>query len=107
MKRLISILITFCFSTHLMAQDNTIIFTEHNSNLSGQVYFTSGYGRELPTSHIKKYWDQGKYITSAAYTLEGWFLIMSNTSDISDQAYYYSLILLATGFQINGKQVIQ
>jgi len=59
------------------------------TNYGSQSYFASGYGNPLNTNKIKKYWAENKYITSAGYTLEGWFFVMSETSDYTNQYYYY------------------
>ena len=43
----------------------------------------------LPKEKILKQWKEGRFITSATYTMNGWFVVMSKNSGISDQQYFY------------------
>ena len=64
-------------STPIMAQNKTIIIMQDNTGLSSQSWFYSGSGNSLQTEEIKKYWNEDKYITTAAYTSNGWFVSMA------------------------------
>ena len=57
---------------------------------SNQVWFCSGSGNELQKDKINKYWDEDKYITSAAYKRKGWLVTMAEDSGYTDQLYFYS-----------------
>lgn len=59
-----------------------------------QTWFSSGYGNELQQNKIKKYWDEDKYITSAAYILDGWLVTMANCH-YTDQSYNYTRVVMA------------
>lgn len=72
-----------------MAQDKTIIITESDLPYTNQTWFYSG-NMGLQEDEIKKNWDKGKRITSAAYTSNGWFVTMSNDSNIGAQTYKLS-----------------
>lgn len=72
-----------------MAQDRTFVLMEALSKHSFQAMPWSGTGNELPEAEIKKYWDEGAYITSAAYTEKGWMVCMSKNSLFRKQLYYY------------------
>lgn len=54
---------------------------------SGQTWFTCGYGNPIDGNAIKEKWDEGKRITSLAYTKEGWFVTMANNTGIGMQTY--------------------
>jgi hypothetical protein len=88
-RTLISFIVVF-LSVSISAQVKTIIITEQGLPYQEQAYFYSGSGNSLDESTIKKYWDSGKRITSAAYTKNGWFIAMSLKSGISAQSYKYS-----------------
>lgn len=66
---------------------------EQNPEYSNQTWFYSGKGNELDKDKIKQYWDEDKYITSVAYTSNGWFVTMSKDSKFTDQSYSYKASL--------------
>lgn len=57
---------------------------------TAQKWFYSGVGNELQATQIKEYWDQGYRITSAAYTSNGWTVVMSTGSQYTMQTYHYA-----------------
>ena len=71
------------------AQDNLIILTETGTGYQNQSWFSSGRGNELQQDKIKKFWDEGKYITSAAYSSRGWFVTMARNCGYTAQRYHY------------------
>ena len=79
-------------SVCLSAQNKTILITESHLPYKSQTWFYSGNGQDLDESKIKSYWDQGKRITSVAYTTNGWFVTMANSSGITMQTYKLSQI---------------
>lgn len=56
---------------------------------TAQRWFASGPGNKLQASQIKEYWDQGYRITSAAYTSNGWTIVMSTGAQYTMQTYHY------------------
>lgn len=76
----------FC---RLKAQDNTLVIMQTGMPVTEQSYFYSGHGNGLQTDNIKEYWDEGKYITSAAYTTKGWFVTMAKNCGYTNQSYNY------------------
>lgn len=56
---------------------------------TAQKWFYSGLGKELDANAIKENWDQGYRITSAAYTSNGWTVVMSTGSPYTMQTYHY------------------
>lgn len=90
MKRVFSIIFLWVHMLVLYAQDNTIVIMQTGMSYSNQVWFCSGSGNELQKDKIKKYWDEDKYITSAAYTRKGWLVTMAEDCGYTDQLYFYS-----------------
>lgn len=82
------VVVTLCVS--LFAQEKTIILTEQGLPYQQQSYFYCGSGSTLDEAKIKENWDNGKRITSAAYTKNGWFIVMALKTGISAQTYKYS-----------------
>ncbi|MCM1504672.1 MAG: hypothetical protein NC127_05700 [Muribaculum sp.] len=72
------------------AIDKTFILMQTDNNLSSQRWFYGGAGSELPESKIKEEWDKDKYITGAAYTERGWFVVMSKNPNYTAQTYKYT-----------------
>lgn len=68
-------------------QDKTIMLCETGLPYEGQTWFYAGTGNALQEDEIKKNWNQGKRITSAAYTDHGWFVVMSGNSGLGRQIY--------------------
>lgn len=78
----------FAISTHpIKSQNKTILITESNLPYTSQTLFYSGLGKALQESEIKKHWDEGRRITSAAYTRNGWFVTMAKGTGIGMQTY--------------------
>ena len=73
------------------AQDyETILVFESGLPYTEQTWFYSGKGNALQQDNIKKHWDEGRRITSAAYTGNGWFVTMSKNTGIGMQTYHYN-----------------
>lgn len=78
--------LVFC----VKAQDyETILVFESGLPYTEQTWFYSRKGNALPQDDIKKHWDEGRRITSAAYTDNGWFVTMSKNTGIGMQTYHY------------------
>lgn len=71
------------------AQDNTIVLMQKDLPYEDQNIFYSGYGNAPQTDSIKAYWNEEKYITSAAYTTKGWLITMAKNSGYTDQVYHH------------------
>ena len=72
------------------SQDNLILLMEKQTGLSSQTWFYCGFGKELDTKLIEKHWNEGRRITSAAYTTYGWFVTMAKNSGLTWQSYHYN-----------------
>lgn len=70
--------------------DKSFILMERNSAYGGQHWFYAGSGSELQQDKIKEEWDKDRYITGAAYTERGWFVVMSENSNFTAQTYKYT-----------------
>lgn len=88
MKRVILILLSVLMWSGLQAQNTTILITQSGLPYESQTWFYSGYGNSLQRDKIKKNWDEGRRITSVAYTSNGWFVTMAKNSGYSEQVYY-------------------
>ena len=87
-KFLLSImLLMYCGS--LQAQDKLILLMEEQTGFSSQTWFYCGLGNELDLKLIEKHWNEGRRITSAAYTSNGWFVTMAKNSGLTWQACHY------------------
>lgn len=88
MKKVVCILICVILWLGARAQNSTIIITQSNLGYESQTWFYSGYGNSLQRDKIKKNWDEGRRITSVAYTSNGWFVTMAKNSGYTAQVYY-------------------
>lgn len=86
-KKIIIAGFILAISVSLSAQNKTILITESHLPYKSQTWFYSGLGNGLQTSKIKSYWDEGKRITSVAYTTNGWFVTMAQNTGITMQTY--------------------
>ena len=88
-KFLLSIMLLMYCGT-VRSQDNLILLMEKQTGLSSQTWFYCGFGKELDTKLIEKHWNEGRRITSAAYTTYGWFVTMAKNSGLTWQSYHYN-----------------
>lgn len=72
------------------SQDKVLVVMQGGLPYNKQTWFSSGSGNELQTSKIKEYWDEGRRITSAAYTTKGWLVTMAENSGYTMQTYWYA-----------------
>lgn len=70
--------------------DTTIIAITSKTGFSDQSWRYTGTGKPLDEETIKKYWNEDKYITSAAYTSHGWFFAMNKGVKWTNQSYRYA-----------------
>ncbi len=91
-KKICLLLVLFSLMLHanMLAQDNLIILMDGGTGYREQSWFSSGSGNELQRDKIKENWDKGKYITSAAYSSQGWFVTMAKNCGYTSQKYHYS-----------------
>ncbi|MCD8290204.1 MAG: hypothetical protein LUC91_01730, partial [Prevotella sp.] len=59
------------------------------TSYSNQTWRYTGTGNQLDEATIEKYWNEDKYITSAAYTSHGWFFAMNKGVKWTNQSYKY------------------
>ena len=90
MKNLVFAIVLTIGAFLVQAQDKTIIMTESRLPYTSQTWFYSGRGNELQESNIEKNWDEGRRITSVAYTDNGWFVTMAKNTGMGRQSYSYS-----------------
>jgi hypothetical protein len=89
MKKLLFALLLMQVSAVAMAQDKTLLISESGLPYTGQTWFA--YGSEnIDQKDIVDCWGQGKRIVTAAYTGEGWFVIMAGNTPYSMQTYLVS-----------------
>lgn len=87
MKRLIFTLILLAGYINIATAQVTIVVTYRGSGLSSQSWFTSGTNGPLREVEIKNHWNYDRYITSAAHTSNGWFIVMSKGVQWKNQSY--------------------
>lgn len=73
----------------LYAENKTILISETSLPYTSQSWFHRGNINDIKDP-IKKYWDEGKCITSVAYTSNGWFVTMAKNTGLSWQSYKIS-----------------
>ena len=83
---LLSIFTLLC-STMMTAQDRTLLIAESGSPYTEQTWFAYGSGASVDENDIADNWNQGKRITSAAYTREGWLVVMAKRTGYIHQAF--------------------
>lgn len=83
-KQEILLLLSLIIIGRISAQQS-IILTENNSAYTEQSWIYSGLGNAFPEKEVKEKWDEGKRITSIAYTNKGWFLVMAKNTGIGMQ----------------------
>ena len=88
-KTLFFLLFFLCSCFQILAED-IITVMGSDKTYSGQTWFYSGSGNGLQQQKISDNWDEGRRITSAAYTPFGWFIAMSNNSGYTRQTYHYA-----------------
>lgn len=83
-KSLLILLICIVFG--IKAEDKTLIITETVLPYTSQTWITTG-SDPFPGELINKNWDEGRRITSVAYTKNGWFVTMAKNTGIGMQTY--------------------
>lgn len=86
LTKLCGCLFAICCFLSAKAEVTATVMTQGTS-LYNQTYFSSGSNGDLQTTDIKKYWDEDKYITSAGYTSNGWYITMSKGTGWTSQGY--------------------
>lgn len=81
----------------LVAQDMTLIITQGGLPYQSQTWFSSGRGEALQQDEIREYWDKDYYITSAAYTYQGWLVTMCKIAVILGK-----VIIIRVNGPVNG-----
>lgn len=86
MRRTASIIFFILFALNVVAQ-TTIVITTSDSGYSNQAWRSCGSGNAFDKETVKKYWNEDRYITSAAWTSRGWFYAMNKGVKWTDQSY--------------------
>ena len=89
MKKLLIAVLLMQLSTAAMAQEKTLLISESGLPYTAQTWFAYGSER-IDQKDIVGCWDQAKRIVTAAYTGEGWFIIMAGNTGYSMQTYHVS-----------------
>ena len=90
MKNYLRILLAGFFasvSTVMIAQNKTLLISESDLPYTEQTWFAYGVGLPLDENDIIGNWNLGKRIVSAAYTKEGWFVVMAKNTDYVQQSF--------------------
>lgn len=90
MRKTVLLLLFVIAFLGVKSQDKTILITETGLPYTSQSWFYSGRGNALQEDKIKKNWDEGRRITSVAYTDNGWFVTMAKNTGIGMQSYSYT-----------------
>lgn len=86
MRHVLTIILFLLAGLHTDAQ-TTIIITTSDSSYTGQSWRSCGSGNPFDAETVKKYWNEDKYITSAAWTSRGWFYAMNKGVKWTNQSY--------------------
>lgn len=68
---------------------NFTAVSESGTGYESQTWFYCGSGNDLDQTKIKNLWNEGKRITSVAYTDKGWFVVMAKNTKLTMQTYHY------------------
>lgn len=102
-------LLTTCWllsALPMVAQNKSFILMEQNPEYGAQNWFYCGSNNELDRDKIKKLWNEDKYITSVAYTTNGWFVAMSKDKKYTNQTYHYDSTFPSHGLMKSGTLII-
>ena len=80
------LILLICMAFGIKAENKTLIITESGLPYTSQTWITTG-SDPFPGELINKNWDEGRRITSVAYTRDGWFVIMDKDTGIGMQTY--------------------
>lgn len=80
----------FSIAVTAFADGGCFIVGESGLPYTRQSWFYSGAGNDLQGDKIKARWDEGYRITAASHTSNGWFVVMSQGSNIGMQTYQYT-----------------
>ena len=89
-KILFAILLMQFAVVAVIAQNKTLIISESGLPYTEQSWFSYGLGGSLDESDITNSWNQGKRVVSAAYTSEGWLILVAKNSGYSRQTFTIS-----------------
>ena len=88
MKYRITLFLILFLGVFAFADKQTIILVESDLPYTSQTCFANIDANEINTE-IKSNWDNGWNITSVAYTANGWFVVMSDNSEITGQTFKF------------------
>ncbi|MBO7047017.1 MAG: hypothetical protein J6W38_11850 [Prevotella sp.] len=74
-------------STAVMAQSKTLLISESGLPYTEQTWYAYGVGTPLDESDITSNWNLGKRIVSAAYTKDGWLVVMAKNTGYVQQSF--------------------
>lgn len=86
-KMLVTFMLIQLSAVMALAQEKTLLVSESGLPYTGQSWFAYGVGNNIVQENIVNGWDQGKRIVTAAYTTEGWFVIMAKNTGYTMQTY--------------------
>ena len=75
------------WSVNINAQSKTLLISESGLPYTEQTWFAYGAGQPLEETDITSSWNLGKRIVSAAYTSEGWLIIMAKNTEYIQQSF--------------------
>ena len=88
MKKLLSVLLLqLCVMA--AAQNPTLLISESGLPYTEETWFAYE-GNPIEQNDIEGCWNEGKRIISAAYTSEGWLLVLAKNTPYTMQTYYVS-----------------
>lgn len=88
MKKVLSVmLVVLTAVTMASAQSKTLLVSESGTPYAEETWFAYGDEGSIDQNDIVSCWNQGKRIISAAYTSEGWLVIMAKNTPYVMQTY--------------------
>ncbi len=86
-SRFILVCLLCLSSISVCAQRKTFLVSESGLPYTEQTWFAYGMGQPLVETDITSNWNLGKRIVSAAYTNEGWLVIMAKNTEYIHQSF--------------------
>ena len=86
-KILFAILLLQFVVVAVSAQNKTLIISESGLPYTEQSWFAYGLGNPIDESDITGSWSQGKRVVSAAYTSEGWLILVAKNNGFTRQTF--------------------
>ena len=90
LKRQILIAAAAFIAVAAFAQNKALLISESGLPYTDQCWFAYGLGNELDATDITNGWNEGRRVVTAAYTSEGWLVVMAKNTGYGRQSFIVS-----------------